>query len=175
MKSKNRLEASPSTSGCLKFEGFLDSSRFTDQKPCLPSFFIHHRLLVRPASPGTRLQNRDPAPADSTFPTHTHKYPMKKRHTLLAMIVALGAISTITIHAADEKPVYPLTTCVVSGDDLNSAGKPHIFTYKGKEVRLCCKDCKEDFDKDPATYMKKIEAAQAAASAQSGAHAGHQH
>jgi len=26
-------------------------------------------------------------------------------------------------------------------------------------VKLCCPDCKKDFQKDPAKYMKKIEAA----------------
>jgi hypothetical protein len=26
-------------------------------------------------------------------------------------------------------------------------------------VKLCCKDCKKDFDKEPAKYMKKIEEA----------------
>ena len=40
-------------------------------------------------------------------------------------------------------------------------GKPYVFTYEGQEVQLCCKDCKKKFDKDPATYMKKLEAAKA--------------
>ena len=40
-------------------------------------------------------------------------------------------------------------------------GKPYVFTYEGQEVQLCCKDCKKDFDKDPAKYIKKIEAAKA--------------
>jgi hypothetical protein len=32
-------------------------------------------------------------------------------------------------------------------------------------VKLCCPDCKKDFDKNPAKYMKKIEAADKAAAA----------
>ena len=49
-----------------------------------------------------------------------------------------------------------LTTCPVSGDKLGEMGQPHVFTYKGQEVKLCCPDCKKDFDKDPAKFMKKI-------------------
>ena len=38
-------------------------------------------------------------------------------------------------------------------------GKPFTFTYKDQEVKLCCKGCKKDFDKDPAKYIAKIRAA----------------
>ncbi len=60
--------------------------------------------------------------------------------------------------SASRKPVPDkLTTCPVSGDKLGGdMGKPYVFEYKGQEVKLCCKDCKEDFDKDPAKYIKKI-------------------
>jgi YHS domain-containing protein len=37
--------------------------------------------------------------------------------------------------------------------------KPYVFVFKGQEVKLCCKSCKSDFDKNPAKYIKKIEAA----------------
>ncbi len=52
-----------------------------------------------------------------------------------------------------------LTTCPVSGDKLGEMGKPLAFVYKGQEVKLCCKNCKKDFDKDPAKYMAIIRAA----------------
>ena len=38
-------------------------------------------------------------------------------------------------------------------------GKPYVFVYQGQEVKLCCPDCKEDFDKNPDKYMKLIRAA----------------
>lgn len=73
---------------------------------------------------------------------------------------ALMALATISATAEDKKtPPTPdkLTTCPVSGDKLGGdMGKPLVFEYKGREVKLCCKDCKPDFDKDPAKYMKKI-------------------
>lgn len=63
-----------------------------------------------------------------------------------------------TPHAPPPKPDL-LTTCPVSGDKLGEMGKPFVFVYKGQEVKLCCPDCKNDFDKDPGKYMKLIRAA----------------
>jgi len=62
---------------------------------------------------------------------------------------------------ADEAKAQPdlLTTCPVSGEKLGEMGKPFTFAYKGQEVKLCCKSCKKDFDKDPEKYMKLIRAA----------------
>jgi hypothetical protein len=36
-------------------------------------------------------------------------------------------------------------------------GKPVAFVREGQAIKLCCKDCSDDFDKDPATYLKKLE------------------
>jgi YHS domain-containing protein len=53
-----------------------------------------------------------------------------------------------------------LKTCPVSGEKLDGdMGKPYVFVYKGQEVKLCCKSCKKDFDKNPGKYMKLIRAA----------------
>ena len=53
-----------------------------------------------------------------------------------------------------------LKTCPVSGDKLGGdMGAPFVFSYKGQEVKLCCKSCKKDFDKAPAKYIKLIRAA----------------
>ena len=57
-----------------------------------------------------------------------------------------------------DKKLIPdkLKTCPVSGDKLDEMGKPFVMEYKDQEVKLCCKDCKKDFDKNPAKYLKKI-------------------
>jgi hypothetical protein len=62
-------------------------------------------------------------------------------------------------HAAAKSGVkpYKLDTCIVSDDKLGEMGKPVVFEYKGQEVKLCCKACRKDFDKDPAKYLKKLE------------------
>jgi len=49
---------------------------------------------------------------------------------------------------------YPLTKCVVSGEDLGD--KPYVFAHNGQTVKLCCKDCLAKFDKDPEKYMAQI-------------------
>ena len=56
---------------------------------------------------------------------------------------------------------YPLDTCVVSGEKLGEMGEAFVFTHEGQEIKLCCKNCKKKFDKDPATYMKKLKDAPA--------------
>jgi UDP-N-acetylmuramyl pentapeptide synthase len=61
--------------------------------------------------------------------------------------------------AADTsaKP-YPLDKCVVSGEAFEH-GKPYTFVHNGQQIKLCCKDCLADFNKDPEKYMAKINAA----------------
>src|SRR5687767_6795448 len=86
---------------------------------------------------------------------------------MLSGIVALSAISLSSFYAsaADTKPPakpkpYILKTCAVSGEKLDSMGEPFVFTYQGRELKLCCKECKTDFDKTPAKYIKKVEEAE---------------
>ncbi|MGZ5545062.1 MAG: hypothetical protein ACXWIU_10340, partial [Limisphaerales bacterium] len=56
---------------------------------------------------------------------------------------------------------YPLKKCVVSDEDIGGGDmKPYVWVYKGQEVKMCCKDCKKDFMKDPDKYMKKIATAE---------------
>lgn len=76
-----------------------------------------------------------------------------------AAVLALTALASNAL--ADDStnaPAIPdkLTTCPVSGDKLGEMAPPLVFVYKGQEVKLCCKMCKPDFDKDPDKYMKKI-------------------
>ena len=49
---------------------------------------------------------------------------------------------------------YPMTKCVVSGENLGN--EPYTFTRNGQEVKLCCKDCLAEFNKDTQKYMAKI-------------------
>ena len=89
---------------------------------------------------------------------------MKKFSALLILAGLLAA--PLVTHADDAgkeavKP-YPLDTCVVSGEKLGEMGKPYVFTHDGREVKLCCKSCLKDFKKDPAKYVKKMEAARKA-------------
>jgi YHS domain-containing protein len=78
---------------------------------------------------------------------------------LTALVAAFTFASAAALRAHDghdhDKPYTPVT-CVVSGDKLGEMGKPVVFEYKGQEIKLCCKACRKDFDKDPAKYLKKL-------------------
>jgi YHS domain-containing protein len=79
--------------------------------------------------------------------------------TILTLSLFLAGSS---LHAAEPAPKpYPaaLTTCPVSGEKLGEMGKPYVFVYQGQEVKLCCKNCLKDFNKDPAKYLAKIKEA----------------
>ena len=40
-------------------------------------------------------------------------------------------------------------------------GAPYVFVFKGREIKLCCKNCLKDFKKDSAKYLKQIAQAEA--------------
>ena len=98
---------------------------------------------------------------------------MKKLKILTVIAVAAPVLILPRIVLADGTnsvvPAIPkpdmLTTCPVSGDKLGEMGKPYVFVYQGQEIKLCCANCKKDFDKDPAKYVAKIRAADKDASA----------
>jgi len=56
-----------------------------------------------------------------------------------------------------QLPVYPLETCVVTGEKLDTEGTPVNYIYKNRLVRFCCKNCIQTFEKDPTTYLKKLD------------------
>jgi hypothetical protein len=58
----------------------------------------------------------------------------------------------------NAKP-YPLKACLVSGEELGKMGEPFRLVYKGQEIKLCCKGCEKDFNKEPEKFLQKIAAA----------------
>jgi len=86
------------------------------------------------------------------------------KNTLIIAVSAAIVSGPLAAFAADKKEAprpYTLKNCVVSDEKLGGEmGKPFVFEYKGQEMKLCCKSCKKDFDKDPAKYIKKMEEAE---------------
>ena len=77
-------------------------------------------------------------------------------------VVALASAGAAEGTNAKPKP-YPLTTCIVSGEKLDGdMGKPYVFTYQDREIKLCCKSCLKDFNKEPAKFIKKLDEAEKA-------------
>ena len=54
---------------------------------------------------------------------------------------------------------YPLTTCIVSGEDLDAMGGHVSIQHEGREVRFCCKDCVKQFKENPAKYIALLDKA----------------
>ena len=79
---------------------------------------------------------------------------MKNLLTLILVTLCL------TTFAEDKLPAgvkpYPLDYCVVSNEKLGSMGKPVVFIFENQEIKLCCKECRKDFDADPKKFLEKI-------------------
>ncbi len=54
----------------------------------------------------------------------------------------------------------PLTVCPVMGDPLDADA--YAFVYEGREFKFCCDACMDDFEKDPAKFVKVWDDAAAA-------------
>lgn len=52
---------------------------------------------------------------------------------------------------------YPLKTCIVTDNDLDSMGEQADFVHQGQTIKVCCKPCIAKFEKNPAKYLKKLE------------------
>jgi len=61
-----------------------------------------------------------------------------------------GSESTTSV-----KP-YPLSTCLVTGEGLESKGGAITLVHKGQEVKVCCKPCQAIFKKNPEVFLAKI-------------------
>lgn len=73
---------------------------------------------------------------------------------------ALAKVDAAWLEAG--KKDYPLDTCPVSGEKLGSMGAPVDHLYGTRLVRLCCKSCTKELNKEPAAVLAKIDAAAAA-------------
>ncbi len=87
------------------------------------------------------------------------------KSAVLGALVLVLLAGTFPARADDQqkpKP-YPLNTCAVCGMKLGDMGKPVVFVYKDREIKVCDKDEEAAFKKDPAKYVKKIDEAEAKA------------
>lgn len=77
-----------------------------------------------------------------------------------SIIAIIAAVFTGGLAFAADSGVpkdFPLKKCPISGEAYGSDGmKAFKVTHEGTDVWLCCKNCKKDFDKDPAKYVKQV-------------------
>lgn len=58
---------------------------------------------------------------------------------------------------AEQKKTYPLTTCLVSGEEITGEGFDQL--YGTRLTRLCCPKCAAPFAKEPAKYLAVLDKA----------------
>ena len=49
-------------------------------------------------------------------------------------------------------------TCPVTGHELGSMGAPIPVTVKGQTIYVCCRGCVAKVQRDPDTFLRKVEA-----------------
>lgn len=84
---------------------------------------------------------------------------MKLRTLFTAALLGLSLAACTTPDGASTaggtKP-YPLTTCLVTGNDLDSMGGAITKVYGNQEVKFCCKPCVKKFEANQASYLAKL-------------------
>ena len=82
-----------------------------------------------------------------------------KHLALLALLVPALLAADAVKKTEDKKPKPVNAVCPVTDEKIDPAVA--TTSYKGKTIAFCCADCVKDFNKDPAKYMKKVEAEEA--------------
>ncbi|MEK0449585.1 MAG: hypothetical protein RL088_1853 [Verrucomicrobiota bacterium] len=80
-----------------------------------------------------------------------------KLHTITAAVLGCIAFTacTTTSGVSGAKP-YPLKTCIVTDNALDSMGDEQSIVHNGQTIKFCCEPCVEKFQKNPAKYLAKL-------------------
>jgi YHS domain-containing protein len=76
---------------------------------------------------------------------------------LTSDVVAMAADKPSEGQKSSSPKAYPLKTCIVTDNDLDSMGEQASFVHQGQTIKVCCKPCIAKFEKNPAKYLKKLE------------------
>ena len=85
------------------------------------------------------------------------------RASSIAALIFLSLVSCETTQPSGEpnaavattKP-YPLDTCLVTDEGLESKGGSFTMVHEGQEVKVCCIACKIAFKDEPELYLAKL-------------------
>jgi YHS domain-containing protein len=80
---------------------------------------------------------------------------MKNSLVLIGVVAAalIGCSHSHNTPSAAAK-AYPLNKCLVSDEAFDH--DTYTFVHNGQEVKLCCKSCLKDFEKNPGKYLSKL-------------------
>jgi YHS domain-containing protein len=62
-----------------------------------------------------------------------------------------------SLPAEDQAAARAQRVCPVSGEALGSMGPPVKVEVEGREVFICCENCKAELEADPDKYLAKLE------------------
>ena len=92
---------------------------------------------------------------------------LRRTALLLATLLPLAAIAADAKDAKkNPRDGYPLDACVVSDEKFEKDDKLVEYIHKetgkpDRKILLCCDGCIDDFKKEPAKYLAKLDAAAA--------------
>ena len=81
---------------------------------------------------------------------------------LLATVALVAVAGTGLAFTDDDAKTpkgdpWPLDTCAVSGEKLDSMGDAIVYDHEGRDIRFCCKACIGAFKKNPDEYLAKAD------------------
>ena len=77
------------------------------------------------------------------------------KHSLFITIIAVGLVGcSHPNNEGSQAKAYPLKKCLVTDEAFDH--DTYTFVHKGQEIKLCCKSCLKDFEKDPSKYLSKL-------------------
>jgi len=76
-----------------------------------------------------------------------------------ASALALLLIASTSFATPSDPSLYPLSACIVSGEEFAGQAAPALISHEGREIRFCCSDCVKDFEGDPEAYVAALDAA----------------
>jgi hypothetical protein len=76
--------------------------------------------------------------------------------TSIALLLSQNNLQAQEIIDPDVGDVYPLETCILSGEILED--DPEIFDLEGQEIRVCCDDCKTKFTEESYIRVDELNA-----------------
>ncbi len=75
----------------------------------------------------------------------------------VAVLVIIGLLASAEADGADDASAgdpYPLPNCVILEEPLDKRAK--VLEHLGQEVRVCCRECADEFDKNFHNWMAVI-------------------
>ena len=90
-----------------------------------------------------------------------HKEPAKAAATAAKVGILVPARDLDPAWLEKARKAYPLRHCLTSDEELGSMGKSPEYAYRvegqpDRMVIFCCEGCEEDFLKEPAKYLAKL-------------------